>query len=78
MTPSEELEKIYIQIGSNELEITDEISERIEELENTINPDRLQWCTRYEIETPEIGCGCGNPSMCWDCAAIRGGCPEDV
>jgi len=78
MTPSEELEKIYIQIGSNELEITDEISERIEELENTINPSRLKWCERYEIETPEVGCGCGQPDQCWECAAIRGGDIMDV
>ncbi len=68
---SEELDRIYIRIGNGE-ELTDERLRRINELEGIVNPPREE----YKIET--VGCGCGHPAQCWDCAAIIGGCPEDV
>ena len=71
---SEELERIYVAIGDG-LEITDEISDRIRQLEAIVNP--TWWTECLPSDRPE-GCGCSNPSGCWDCAAIRGGCPEDV
>ena len=73
MTPAEELNSIYVRIGDGE-PITDELSERIELLENIVNPKVVYRCEPVEPE----GCGCGHPSYCWDCAAIRGGCPEDA
>lgn len=75
MTPIEELDALYIRIGNNE-PFTDEIEKRIKELENIIHPPRQE---RLEYDTGESkGCGCDHPDHCWDCAAIRGGCPEDV
>lgn len=73
MTPAEELNSIYIRIGDGE-SITDELSERIEQLERIVNNRTVYRCEPVEPE----GCGCDNPRYCWDCAAIRGGCPEDV
>jgi hypothetical protein len=69
----EELDSIYERIGGGE-PITDELSERIEVLENLLNPKEIRCESTYQQE----GCGCGHPDYCWDCAAIRGGCPEDV
>lgn len=74
MTPAEELNSIYIRIGNGE-SITDELSERIEQLERIVNPRTIYRCEPVETEE---GCGCGHPQYCWDCAAIIGGCPEDV
>jgi len=74
MKPEEELEQIYISIGSDEIEITEAIAARIRQLEDIINP-RPVWFT---LDDHSNGCGCNNPKYCWDCAAIRGGCPEDV
>ena len=71
----EELDSIYERIGGGE-PITDELSERIEVLENLLNPKEIRCESTYQKE--EQGCGCGHPDSCWDCAAIRGGCPEDV
>jgi hypothetical protein len=73
MTLAEELDSIYERIGDGEL-ITDELSERINRLEEIVNPRPVYQCEPVETE----GCGCGHPQYCWDCAAIRGGCPEDV
>ena len=71
MSIQEELDGIYVRIGEGE-PITDELHNRIDELENILNPPG-----KYEPKAPK-GCGCGYPDQCWDCAAIRGGCPEDV
>lgn len=73
MTLAEELDSIYERIGDGE-PITDELSERINWLEEIVNPRPVYQCEPVEIE----GCGCDHPQCCWDCAAIRGGCPEDV
>ncbi len=69
----EELDSIYERIGGGE-PITDELSERIEVLENLLNPREV----KCESASEKKGCGCGHPDYCWDCAAIRGGCPMDV
>ena len=75
MTPSEELDQIYIFIG-NGGNITEDMVARIKQLEDIINPS--PYYTIDPVEGTEEGCGCGNPKHCWECAAIRGGCPEDV
>jgi hypothetical protein len=68
MTPQEELDQIYISIGEGH-EMTDELMKEIERLENIVNP--------RPVERPLhlYKCDCGD---CWECAAERGGCPEDV
>lgn len=75
MTPAEELDSLYVDIGSIGADITDAKLTRIGELEEIVNP--IQSYKESDV-TKEIGCGCGHPDHCWDCAAIRGGCPEDV
>lgn len=74
MTIEEELEQIYISIGEG-AEITETIDARIKQLEAIINPSPV--CFTLPDDRSN-GCGCDNPKYCWDCAAIRGGCPEDV
>lgn len=74
MTPSEELNSIYDRIGNGET-ITDELEARIKQLEDLINPFPSYQC---DSAAQEVGCGCGRPMYCWDCAAIIGGCPEDA
>ena len=69
----EELDSIYERIGGGE-PITDELSERIEVLENLLNPKEIRCESTYQQE----GCACGHPDACCDCAAIRGGCPKGV
>lgn len=76
MTPQKELDEIYISIGEGK-EMTDELSKRINELESIVNPSPLDIYSKEDL-TEEKSCGCGNPKYCWDCAAIRGGCPEDA
>lgn len=61
-----ELQEIYIGIGSGELNVDDFI-ERINELEDIVSP--------YVWEPSSIHCDC---EECWECAARRGGCMEDV
>jgi hypothetical protein len=69
------LDEIYTAIGGNELEVTNKVLDEIDKLEKMINPhDWRRSPDPIEIE----GCGCDNPKYCWDCAAIRGGCPMDV
>ena len=75
MSPEQELEQIYISIGGGEIEITEAIDARIRQLEDIINPRPV--CFTLPDDRSN-GCGCDNPNYCWDCAAIRGGCPEDV
>jgi hypothetical protein len=62
----QELQEIYIGIGSGELNVDDFI-ERINELEDIVDP--------YTYTPPPIYCVC---EECWECAARRGGCMEDV
>jgi len=69
-----ELNWIYEAIGNNELECNDAVLARINVLENIANP----FMSFTQHENAEAGCGCDHPDSCWDCAAIRGGCPEDV
>jgi hypothetical protein len=68
-----QLDWIYEAIGNNELDCNDVVLARINELELVINP-HPKLCDVIA----ETGCGCGDPDHCWECAAIRGGCPEDV
>ena len=75
MTPAEELDSLYVDIGSIGADITDAKLKRIEELEEIVNPIKSY---KESDVAKEIGCGCGHPDSCWECAAIRGGCPEDV
>jgi hypothetical protein len=70
----EELDNIYERIGGGE-PITEELGERILVLKDLLNPREEMRC---ESTYQEEGCGCGHPANCWDCAAIRGGCPEDA
>ena len=70
----DELDSIYEKIGGNEIELTDAILNRINELEAIVNPPRAEYINEDEPK----GCGCGMPDHCWECAAIRGGCPMDV
>ena len=74
MTLSEELDALYIDIGSVGAEITDAKLARIWQLEDLLVPIAVETGKGSD----EIGCGCGDPNHCWECAAIRGGCPEDV
>lgn len=74
MTLQEELDSIYIRIGEGE-PITEELHAQIKKLEDLLNPPYEIKC---ESASQEEGCGCGQPNYCWECAAIRGGCPEDV
>ena len=69
-----ELNWIYEAIGNNELECNDAVLARINVLEEIVNP----FISFTPHENTEAGCGCGHPSSCWDCAAIRGGCPADA
>jgi len=69
-----ELDWIYEAIGGNVLDCNDAVLARIDELEEIVNP----FISFAPVANTEDGCGCGHPSSCWDCAAIRGGCPEDV
>jgi len=69
----QELDELYIKIGSNECECTDEILERISILKDLIDPSSI-----HEYQKEFVGCGCSDPNHCWECVAIRGGCPEDV
>jgi hypothetical protein len=62
--------QLHISIGEG-AEVTDEVLKRIIQLEDLINPP---------IPTPivtDFRCHCNQPD-CWDCAARRGGCMEDV
>lgn len=68
-----ELDSIYERIGGGE-PITDELAERINKLEDLLNPQEV----KCESNGPEEGCGCDHPSYCWDCAAIRSGDPMGV
>lgn len=70
-----ELDWIYEAVGNNELDCNDAVLARISELEGILHP--FIGFTPID-EGTEDGCGCDHPSSCWDCAAIRGGCPEDV
>jgi hypothetical protein len=68
MTPQEQLDGIYTQIGEGR-ELTDELMKEIDRLEGIVNP-------KPEFRPLELyKCDCGD---CWECAAERGGCPEDV
>jgi hypothetical protein len=71
---SEQLTRLYVALGDNQLEMTDALSDEIQRLEDIVNPP-IPW---YVAEIEVKGCGCDHPKHCWDCAAIRGGCPEDV
>jgi len=68
MTLQEELDELYIGVGENTLKI-EEVFDRIQELENLINPPAaIPLITNFE-------CDCND---CWECATRRGGCPEDI
>lgn len=72
MTEQEELDSLYIQVGEmKHIHVDDPIFEKIERLEKLINPPM-----EMEISFVKSNqCDCGD---CWECAAQRGGCPEDV
>ena len=75
MDPQAELNQIYESIG-NGAECTDDLLQRIEQLEAIVNP-------APEPTGPvNVGALCGDPycdgKQCWDCAAIRGGDPMDA
>jgi hypothetical protein len=79
MTPAdarEKLDEIYISIGSNEIECTDEILREIDVLERLANPTiAIREAEREKWLKFNSKCDCGS---CWDCASERGGCPADV
>lgn len=77
MSPQEQLNNLYIRLGEGE-ELTDELQKEIVRLEDLINPIPW-WRKEPEPEQEEILChpDC-HGSGCWDCAAVRGGCPEDA
>jgi hypothetical protein len=72
---NKELDEIYEFIGSGN-ECTDELLDRINELENIINPPEPPY------EPPPKKRHCGDPycngDQCWDCAAAAGGDPMDA
>jgi hypothetical protein len=71
---AELLDDLYISIGEGR-EMTDEVAAEIDRLEAIVNPPP----PRYEPEEEILYCSPScNGVGCWDCAAIRGGCPEDV
>ena len=76
MTMKEQLEKLYIQLGESTGPVDEELLNEIWRLEALLAP------TPEPEPEPELVNYCGaigcNGSYCWDCAAIRGGCPEDV
>ena len=69
-----QLEWIYEAIGGNELDCNDAVLAQINRLDNILHP----FISYTPLKEYEEGCGCGKPDSCWECAAIRGGCPEDV
>lgn len=76
--PQAELDEIYVSIGEG-AECTDELLQRIQELENIINPPTPIGPIVEEDNHEPV---CGNPYcngwQCWECAAIRGGDPMDA
>lgn len=74
-----ELDEIYYAIGDNKLACTDAVLAQIDKLEDIINP-KLPDASITKAE--ELRAYCSDPHcngmQCWECAAIRGGCPEDV
>ena len=78
MNCSTELEQLYIKVGTAGWKDNGIDLERIWELEDAARPKEKE----VEIEENRLESVCGGslcmPSCCWECAAIRGGCPEDV
>ncbi len=78
LNPDEELEHLYIKVGTAGWKDNGIDLERIEELENAARPKEKE----IEITENRLESVCGDslcmPSCCWQCAAIRGGCPQDV
>lgn len=76
-----ELREIYVLIGEMKKPYDGEYDERIVELEDIIEPPVESVSEEY-VYSRTLFSYCGDPScngqQCWECAAIRGGCPEDV
>lgn len=76
MNMKEQLEKLYVQLGEATQPYDDQLLDEIWRLEALLTP------TPEPEPEPELVNYCGaagcNGSYCWECAAIRGGCPEDV
>lgn len=73
MDPQDELDNLYEFIGGGG-EFTDELMERIHELEDIINPPVVYKEPEREIVYCSPTC---NGIQCWDCAALQGGDPMD-
>jgi hypothetical protein len=76
MSPAEELEAIYVSVGSG-TEFTDALYTRINELEAIIDPVPAR-STEPQVIEGVCGNDYCNGHYCWECAAIRGGDPMDV
>jgi hypothetical protein len=77
MDNAERLDELYIKIAdmSPHNPEFDIILDEIRILEDLVNP--LFELVEEEKELIYCSSNC-NGIGCWDCAAIRGGCPEDV
>lgn len=77
MNTQERLTELYIQLGESTIPVDEKLLEEIWRLEESlytrVGPElaepegEILYCSPY----------C-NGAECWECAAIRGGCPEDV
>lgn len=76
-----ELESAGIFSIENVEKVAEEMDLDVSEVYSLVSRAQAEWdeikSNTFNDEKPE-GCGCDHPDTCWDCAAIRGGCPEDV
>jgi len=77
----EQLEELYIAIGDANGNVPDDVFEEVDRLQRLLSPQVIHEPDPIAVEW-ERDAVCGNPYcngvQCWDCAAIRGGCPEDA
>ena len=74
---SQQLNDLYIQIGSQDGQPTDEQLAEVHRIENILYPPKEPEEWVYRCST----CGsewCTDEGRSWDCSARAGGCPEDV
>jgi hypothetical protein len=76
-TLQEQLDDAYVAIGEAPFPIPEELFDEVDRILDLMKPRHL---TKEELE-PKDQQYCSphcNGHDCWDCAAIRGGCPEDA
>ena len=71
------LNELYIQLGESTGPVDEKLIEEIWRLEEILYPNISLPPEEPEEEILYCNPYC-NGAECWECAAIRGGCPEDV